>query len=78
MSSTAQSHPPLTYGSLRMPTAAFEVLGDLSVVAVRCYLCFLAGWLMVNRAVVLTVVLLTALVVLSWIHLGQGRQPCFL
>ena len=31
-----------------------------------------------NGAVVLTVLLLTTLIVLSWIHLGQGRHPCFL
>lgn len=74
MSSTAQSYPALAYGPLRLPMAAFEVLGYLSVIAVAT-LCFLAGWLPVNGAVVLTVILLTTLIVLSWIHLGQGRHP---
>ena len=77
MNSTAQTYPALAYGSLRMPMAAFEVLGYLAVVAVAT-LCFLAEWLPVNGAVVLTVILLTTLIVLSWIHLGQGRHPCFL
>ena len=77
MSSTAQAYPLPGYASLRIPAAAFEVLVYLAVVAVAS-LCFLAGWLTVNGAVVLTVVLLTSLIVMSWIHLGQGRHPCFL
>jgi hypothetical protein len=57
--------------------AAFEVLAYLSVVAAAS-LAFLAGWLTVNGAVVLTVLLLGSLIVFSWIHLGQGRHPAFL
>ncbi len=63
--------------SLRFPVAVFEVLGYMAVVAVAT-LAFLAGWLTVSGAVVLTVLLLAALVVLSWVRLGQGRHPCFL
>ena len=77
MSSTAQAYPLPGYASLRIPAAAFEVLVYLAVVAVAT-LCFLAGWLTVNGAVVLTVVLLISLIVMSWVHLGQGRHPCFL
>lgn len=57
--------------------AAFEVLAYLAVVAAPS-LAFLAGGLTVNGAVVLTVVLLSTLIVLRWVHLGQGRYPCFL
>ena len=76
MSTAAPSYPIPAYGSLRLP-AAFEVLAYLAVVAVAT-LCFLAGWLAVNGAVVLTVVLLATLIVMSWINLGHGRHPCFL
>src|SRR5208283_5088068 len=62
MSAGAPAWRPLDYDRLRIPTAAFEVLAYLTVIA----------------AVVLTVALLTTLIVLSWIHLGQGRHPCFL
>jgi len=57
--------------------AAFEVLAYLAIVAVAP-LAFLTGWLSVNGAVVITVLLLGSLIVLSWIHLGQGRHPVFL
>jgi hypothetical protein len=77
MTSTAQTYPAPAYGTLRLPMAAFEVLAYLAIVAVATLL-FLAGWLPVNGAVVLTVLLLTSLIVLSWINLGQGRHPCFL
>jgi oligosaccharide repeat unit polymerase len=77
MSSAAPAYPLPAYGVLRIPAAAFEILLYLAVVAIAT-LCFLAGWLPVNGAVVLTVVLLTSLIVLSWAHLGQGRHPCFL
>ena len=77
MSTAAPSYPIPAYGSLRLPAAAFELLGYLASVAVAT-LCFLAGWLQVNDAIVLTVVLLATLIVMSWIHLGQGRHPCFL
>jgi len=62
---------------LAVPAAVFEVLVYLAVVAMAT-LCFLARWLTVNGAAVLTVILLTTLLVLSWTHLGQGRHPCFL
>jgi len=77
MSAGAPAWRPLDYDRLRIPTAAFEVLAYLTVIAAAS-LAFLAGWLTVNAAVVLTVALLTTLIVLSWIHLGQGRHPCFL
>lgn len=77
MSSTALKLTVPAYDGLRMPMAAFEVLGYLIVVGLAT-LCFVAGWLTVDGAVVLTVVLLTTLIVLSWIRLGQGRHPCFL
>src|SRR6516162_6266380 len=60
-----------------MPMAAFVVLADRAIVAVAP-LAFLTGWLSVNGAVVITVLLLGSLIVLSWIHLGQGRHPVFL
>ena len=53
------------------------MLAYLAVVAAAS-LAFVAGWLTVNGAVVLTVLLLGSLIVLSWIHLGQGRHPVFL
>jgi oligosaccharide repeat unit polymerase len=77
MSSTALPYSIPSYASPRIPMATFEVLGYLAVVGIAT-LCFLAGWLTINGAVVLTVVLLATLIVLSWIHLGQGRHPCFL
>ena len=60
-----------------MPTAAFEVLGYLSVVGIGT-LCFLLGWLSPNGACVLTVLLLSFLIVLAWKRFDQGRHPCFL
>lgn len=77
MSTAAPAWPALDYRGLRIPAAAFEVLGYLSVVAAAS-LAFLSGWLTVNGAVVVTVILLVSLVVLSWINLGQGRHPAFL
>ena len=77
MSSAAPAYPLPSYGALRIPAAAFEILLYLAVVDIAT-LCFLAGWLPVNGAVVLTVVLLTSLIVMSWVNLGQGRHPCFL
>jgi hypothetical protein len=77
MSSAAPAYPFPAYRSLPIPLAAFEVLGYLAVVAAAA-LAFLAGWLTVNGAVVLTVLLLTTLIILSWVHLGQGRHPVFL
>ncbi len=77
MTSAAPTFPPLGHASLRIPPAAFEVLAYLTVVA-SATLAFVAGWLTVNAAVVITVILLSSLIVLSWTHLGQGRHPCFL
>ena len=77
MSSAAPAYPFPAYRSLRLPTSVFELLAYLTVVAIAT-LCFLAGWLTVNGAVVLTVLLLTTLIILSWVHLGQGRHPVFL
>ena len=77
MTAAAPAWPVAGFGSLRIPAAVFEVLGYLAVVAAGS-LAFLAGWLTVNGAVVLTVVLLSSLIVMSWVHLGQGRHPAFL
>jgi oligosaccharide repeat unit polymerase len=77
MSSLIPPFPALGRAPMAVPAAAFEVLGYLAVVAVAT-VCFLAGWLPVNGAVVLTVVLLATLIVLSWIRLGQGRHPALL
>ena len=77
MSTVAPAWTALDYRRQPMPAAAFEVLGLLAVVAAAS-LAFLAGWLSVNAAVVLTVALLLTLIDLSWIHLGQGRHPEFL
>ena len=73
----AQPYPPSLPRAAKVPAPAFEILGYLLTVAMAS-LCFLAGWLTVNGAVILTVILLTTLIVLSWIHLEQGRHPCFL
>jgi len=77
MSTSATLPAAAGFPRLRLPAAAFEVLGYLAVVAAAT-LAFLAGWLTVNAAVVLTVALLGSLIVLSWVHLGQGRHPVFL
>ena len=77
MTSVAIAAPPLDYARLRIPAAAFELLVCLVIVAAAS-LAFLAGWLTVKGAIVLTVLLLGSLIVLSWIHLGQGRHPVFL
>lgn len=77
MSSAESTYPALDYGSLRIPMAALEVLAYLGVV-VAASLAFLARCLTVNGAVVLTMALLSTLIVLSLVHLGQGRHPCFL
>ena len=77
MSSAVPAYPLPDYGALRLPPAAFELLFYLAAVAVAT-LCFLAGWLPVNGAVILTVILLTTLIVMSWINLGHGRHPVFL
>ncbi len=77
MSTATQSITALGPVSQPMPTAAFEVLGYLGVVAIGT-LCFLLGWLTPNGAVVLVALLLASLVVLSWKRFDQGRHPCFL
>ncbi len=66
MSSLAPAHPLSAYGTQRIPAAAFEILIYLVAVAVAT-LCFLSGWLPVNGAIVLTVALLAALIVMSWV-----------
>ena len=60
-----------------LPAAVFEFLAYFSIIAAGA-LAFLAGWLSVNGAVVLTVLVLGSLVVLAWTHLGQGRHPVLL
>ena len=77
MTTAAPVWPASDFRRLPIPTAAFEVLAYLTVVAAAT-LSFLAGWLTVNGAVVVTVFLLGSLIVFSWVHLGQGRHPVFL
>jgi oligosaccharide repeat unit polymerase len=77
MTAAVPAWSSIDYHRLPIPAAAFEVLACLLVVAAAS-LAFLAGWLSVNGAVVLTVALLLTLIVLSWVHLGQGRHPVFL
>ena len=62
--SAAPTSTALDCGHLRIPMAAFEVLAYLVMVAAGS-LVFLARWLTVNGAVVLTVPLLGSLIVLS-------------
>ena len=77
MSTAAQSISRSGPAFLPIPTAAFEVLAYLGLVAIAT-LCFLLGWLSINGAVVLTVLLLSSLIFLSWNRFDQGRHPCFL
>ena len=77
MSTLTQSFPAIGRAPLAVPTAAFEVLGYLSVVGIGT-LCFLLGWLSPEGAGVLTVLLLAFLIVLAWNRFDQGRHPCFL
>src|SRR5664279_2094382 len=77
MSTATESIPVFVPAYSPMPTAAFEVLGYLGVVAIGT-LCFLLGWLQPNGAVVLTVLLLSSLIVLAWKRFDQGRHPVFL
>ena len=77
MTAAAPTWPVAHQRRLPIPAAAFELLAYLIVVAAAT-LAFTAGWLPVNGAVVLTVVLLASLIALSWVHLGQGRHPVFL
>jgi hypothetical protein len=77
MSVPASTTSGLDYSRLPIPGGVFEILGYLVIVAAAT-LAFLAGWFSINAAVVLTVLLLGWLIVLSWIHLGQGRHPVFL
>jgi len=72
-----QTFPAVAPAPLAVPIAVFEVLGYLSVVAVGT-LCYLMGWLSVNAAGVLTVLLLSSLIVLAWKRFDQGGHPCFL
>jgi oligosaccharide repeat unit polymerase len=76
-SASTQPFPTVAPTPLAVPTAAFEVLGYLSVVGIGT-LCFLLGWLSPNGAGVLTVLLLSFLIVLAWKRFDQGRHPCFL
>jgi hypothetical protein len=73
MSSTAMVPAGVDFSRLRIPGTGFEVLGYLLAVAAAT-LALVAEWRTVNAAVVLTVALLVSLIVLSWLHLGQGRH----
>ena len=77
MSTGAPAFSVVPFDRRPIPAAVFEILACCAVIA-AAVLTFLAGWLTVNGAVVLTVLLLSSLIVLSWIHLDQGRHPVFL
>lgn len=77
MSAASPPMSAIDYGRPPIPIAAFETIAYLAIVAMAC-LAFAAGWLSVNGAVVLTVLLMGSLIVLSWIQLGHGRHPAFL
>jgi hypothetical protein len=57
--------------------AALEVLGYLSSIAIAT-LAFLIGWLTLDEAAVLSLLLLIFLAVLAWTRFDGGRHPCFL
>src|SRR3974390_3316921 len=77
MSAAAPAFSVVPFDRRPIPAAVFEVLAYSAFIAAAS-LAFLAGWLTVDGAVVLTVLLLASLIVLSWFHLGQGRHPVFL
>jgi|SRR5271166_345550 len=77
MSTFTPPSPAFERASLAVPSAAFEVLGYLSVVGIGT-VCFLLGWLTPEGAAVLTVLLISALIVLAWKRFDEGRHPCFL
>ena len=77
MSAAAPAFSVVPFDRRPIPAAVFEVLAYSSFIAAAS-LAFLAGWLTMEGATLLTVGLLASLVVLSWVHLGQGRHPVFL
>ncbi len=77
MNAFPQPYPAFGRVPLAVPTAAFEVLGYLSVVGIGT-LCFLLDWLTPIAAAALTVILMGVLIVLAWNRFDQGRHPCFL
>lgn len=56
---------------------ALEALALLAAVAAAS-LCFIAGWLTMDGAAVLTLTLLLSLIVFAWKRFDGGRHPCFL
>src|ERR1700722_18506043 len=70
LSKSATALPP-------MPGAALEIIGLLSVIVLGA-IAFLLGWVTPNAAAALTGCFLCVLLALSWVHLNQGRHPCFL
>jgi len=54
-----------------MSASVFDVLVCRVIVAA-------SGWLTIQGAVALTVLLLGSLIVFLWIHRGQGRHSAFL
>jgi len=77
MTASAPAWPSMSYDSLPIPAAVFELLAYL-IVGAAAVLAFVTGWLSINAAVVITVLLLSYLMVLSWVRLGHGRHPVFL
>src|SRR3974390_3471017 len=77
MSAAAPAFSVVPFDRRPIPAAVFEVLACSAFIAAAS-LAFLAGWLTLEGAMVLTVGLLASLIVLSWVHLGRGRHPVFL
>ena len=73
----ATTEPAVDHRLSRIPSAAFEIIGFLGVLA-GAALAFVNGGLSLGGAAYVTVLLLATLVIWSWVHLGQGRHPCFL
>jgi len=77
MSAAAPAFSVVPFDRRPIPAAVFEALAYSAFIAAAS-LAFLAGWLTLEGAMVLTVGLLASLIVLSWVHLGRGRHPVFL
>lgn len=59
------------------PSVVMEVCAALAVVGVTT-LGFLLGAIGTGTVAVVTLLILSALTILSWFHFDQGRHPCFL
>lgn len=75
MNSMLATHPHRAFASPKF-RAALEVAGFLGSIA-AAILCFLVGWVAIERAAVLTLFLLLVLISLAWRRF-EGGHPCFL